>query len=268
MRRQNKKRITYALAVIMLVSLITCMCAGVSADGNAKVSFRIEGDKECIYSGIEEIADGSTLKTLLEAVNTKASLEMVGLETNYVTSVKGISSAKYGGWDGWLYLVNGVVPADAIQDCKLKDGDEVVFFFGDPYGVGFQFPEIEIVGGKIALYSMDTEYDASYNPIVKKKAVASASVSIFDASGKEYKYVTDENGEIAVDEALLKPGSYKYKIEKYAANGLPLVLRSAEGASYTVESSPDTSDASALVMLLAIASFSALALLCVRKNRT
>ncbi|MBO4971788.1 MAG: DUF4430 domain-containing protein [Clostridia bacterium] len=256
MKRQNKKSIISVIAIIMLVSITVCFSFAVSSEEKAKVSLRIEGDTECLYSTTEEVAAGSTLKALLEAVNTKASLQMVGLETNYITSIKGLSAAKYGGWDGWLYSVNGVVPTDSISDIKLKSGDEVVLFYGDPYGVGFQYPELEISDGSILVYSMDTEYDAAYNPIVKKKAVASASVSIFDPSGKEYKYVTNENGVIAVDSALLKPGTYTYKIEKYAQNGLPLVLRVKEGASYTVSSSPATSDVSVVVAVISAISLS------------
>ena len=256
MKRQNKKSIISVIAIIMLVSITVCFSLAVSSEEKAKVSLRIEGDTECLYRTIEEVAAGSTLKALLEAVNTKASLQMVGLETNYITSIKGLSAGKYGGWDGWLYSVNGVVPTDSISDIKLKSGDEVVLFYGDPYGAGFQYPELEISDGSILIYSMDTEYDAAYNPIVKKKAVASASVSIFDPSGKEYKYVTNESGVIAVDSALLKPGTYTYKIEKYAQNGLPLLLRVKEGASYTVSSSPATSDVSVVVAVISAISLS------------
>jgi len=254
MKKQNKKCITFIITCVVLATLISCLSSGAYADGKASVSLRIEGDTSCIYYSAEEIVPGSSLKSLLTSVNEKAALGMVGLETDYITSVKGISSAKYGGWDGWLYLINGTVPSESISDCKLNEGDEIVLFFGDPYGVGFQFPEIEITDDGISFYSMDTEYDASFNPIVKKKSVVSASVSIFDANGKEHKYITDENGRINADASLLKAGTYSYSIEKYAANGLPLVLRSEAGASYTVEESPDTSDEFVFFAVLALLS--------------
>lgn len=257
MKGQNQRGIIFVLAIIMLASTVLCFSVFVRAEEKTSVVFRIEGDTECFYSGVEEIESGSSLKSLISGVNAKASLQILGIETDYITSIKGVSAGKYGGWDGWLYLVNGEMPVESIANIKLYDGDEVIFFYGDTFGAGFQFPELEFIDGKISFYSMDTEYDASYNPVIKKNAIVGASVSIFNASGKEYKYVTDENGFIDADASLLTEGKYTYKIEKYSSSGLPLLLRSEEDAHYVIEGSPETSDNSVILCAVVIAVISA-----------
>lgn len=269
MKGQNKNCMIAkrAIAVIMLTVLTFCMAALVFADGKASVSLRIEGDASCLYYENEEIVAGSTLKDLLSAVNAKTSLNIVGIDANYITSIGGIDGGKYKGWDGWLYSVNGVIPSVGIDQTTLKDGDVVVMFYGDPYGVGMQFPEIEVKSGKLVFYSMDTEYDpVTYAPSVKKNPVASANVSLYDATGKKYDYVTDENGEIVPDALFLKEGTYKYSISKVSDNGIPLVLRSASDATYKVEATVETSDMSLIFVFAAIVAVS-FAGVAVRKKR-
>lgn len=269
MKGQNKNcMIARRLVAVIMVTVLTfCMAAVAFADGKVGVSLRIEGDASCLYYENEEIAAGSTLKDLLTAVNAKTTLSITGIDSNYITSIGGIESAKYKGWDGWLYSVNGVIPSVGIDQTTLNDGDVVVMFYGDPYGVGMQFPEVEVKSGKLGFYSMDTEYDpVTYAPSVKKNPVASANVTLYGADGKAYNYVTDANGEIVPDALFLKEGTHRYAISKVSDNGIPLVLRSASDAAYKVEAVVETSDMSMIFVFVAIIAIS-FAAVAVRKRR-
>lgn len=253
MKRQNEViGIGSRIIVVLLIGVLFAVTLTAAGNTDQTVSLRIEGASGCLYYANETISNESSLKQLLESVNLKASLNMVGLDTNYITEIGGIKSGSFGGWDGWLYIVNGVSPSESISDYILKDGDSIVLFYGDPYGVGFQYPEIELDDKGISFFSYDTEYDSSYNPIVKKNPVIGATVTICDNEGKSFEYLTDSDGRIYVDDSLLDFGTYSYKVEKYAENGMPLALRSAPDASYRIEQPPATYDLSIVYLLFAV----------------
>lgn len=263
--KNTRKTLTLAVICAMLLSLLTIF---VSAESETKISLRIEGDTSCLFNEtITFIGTEVTVKDVLAAADDKDNtLTVTGLDTGYVYEINGIKGGKYGGWDGWLYTVNGISPVTSVSETKLSDGDSVLLYFGDPYGVGFQLPEIEVKDGKISFYSMDTVYDENYNANIVKNPVVGATVKISDG-GNTYTYTTDANGTVEADEKLLKSGTYRYSIEKYAANGLPIVLRSAPDASYTVEQSPATSDISvSLAITSALSLIFIMALAAGKKN--
>ena len=158
--KKTLKKLTCAFIAVLMTALVM----GVAAEGSTiKVSLRIEGiSGNIFYDTVETSAEDASLKSLLaDVAESDKKLDIVGLENNYITSIAGETAGKFGGWDGWLYSVNGEIPPVTVEQCTLKDGDVVVLFYGDPYGAGMQFPMVDsskVNEGVISFKSNDTVY--------------------------------------------------------------------------------------------------------------
>ncbi|MBO4277842.1 MAG: DUF4430 domain-containing protein [Clostridia bacterium] len=208
-----------------------------------KVTLRVEGTDDNLFFGEVEFSEINTYVTVAYVINKAAadseSLTVVGADAGYITEVNGLAAGKYGGWDGWLYLLNGEDPGKGVNDCEVKDGDSIVLYYGDPFGVGMQYPETDlskISENEIKIFSNDTVYDENYNASVVVNPVAGATVKIGDR-----EYTTDENGIIKLD-GTQNAGTYAITIEKTAENGCPLVLRFAPGTEITINGRVTTGD--------------------------
>ncbi len=219
-----KKILLCALAVL----LVSCFAVAVNADADdpAIVTLRIEGINKNLYNAKVELDDKDEI-TVADVISKadfySEGIKVTGLEDSYITDINGESAGAFGGMDGWLYRVNGEYPTVAMNEHIVYDGDVIVVYYGDPFGVGMQFPEMdctELKNGVLKFTSKDTTYDESFNATVKVNPVADMKVT-FD--GKEY--ITDAEGVVNIDKSLLTIGSHDVTVSKYAENGLPLVLR-------------------------------------------
>ncbi len=139
----------------------------------------------------------------------------------YLKTVNDVTAGKFGGYDGWMYRVNGVEPSVSMGNYEVQPKDIVEIYYGDPYGDnGFQFPEVVYEDGMLMVYSMDKVYDENYNESIVRNPVVDALVRV-DWDVIEDR--TDENGQIYTSD-LLTPGEHTLYIEKYDDRGCPLVL--------------------------------------------
>lgn len=233
-----KKALSLILALIILtVCLASCVSTGDNGSGTTTepeetttepeetttvteapaadtFTLRIEGNDACLFEGEVTFSVGETLqKALLDFDANNNDITFKGTEDNYISEINGEAAAKFGGWDGWLFLVNGKMSEVGIGDVKLAKDDTVVFFYGDPYGAnGFLFPEYTVSEGKITF-----TYDNA--------PIEGMTVTL---NGKEYK--TDATGSITCE-----AGKYTMQISKYAESGLALVLRLPENTSVEVK---------------------------------
>ena len=177
-------------------------------------TLRIEGNSSCIFEGELTFSEGETLQNVLLAFDeANENVTFKGTADSYISEINGEASGKFGGWDGWLFLLNGKMSEVGISDVRLKKGDSVVFFYGDPYGAnGFLFPEYSVSEGKIT-------FTADGKPI------EGLTVTL---NGKEY--LTDAAGSVSC-----AAGKYTLQIGKYAESGLSLVLRLPENTSVEVK---------------------------------
>ena len=177
-------------------------------------TLRIEGNSSCIFEGELTFSEGETLQNVLLAFDeANENVTFKGTADSYISEINGEASGKFGGWDGWLFLLNGKMSDVGISDVRLKKGDSVVFFYGDPYGAnGFLFPEYSVSEGKIT-------FTADGKPI------EGLTVTL---NGKEY--LTDAAGSVSC-----AAGKYTLQIGKYAESGLSLVLRLPENTSVEVK---------------------------------
>lgn len=224
-------------------------------DDQLSVSLRIEGIESCIFNDTLSVsADGGKISLadfILLADEKNDSFIVSGIDSGYITAVNDDTEKSFGGWDGWLYTVNGIEPTVGINDLMLADGDSVILFYSDKYGVGMQFPRFSLDSGYCTFESVDTVYDDNWNPTDVVNPVADMTV-MWDG----VKYTTDENGRIPLPVSAMTKGVHECSYEKYAESGLPLVLRSEPGFTVSIDfmlgdtnldNAVDASDASVIL---------------------
>ena len=234
------KKVTLFVAMLSVVLSVNLVAfADETSESDAKVTVRIEGVDKTIYNDTVKLEGTDvTVKDIIEKVDADSDDVTVVIgksgDTFYVSGINDVYEYSYGGYSGWLYRVNGVEPAVAMDQQKLQDGDSVVVYFGDPYGAGMQYPEVKYEEGKFTITSKDVSYDETGNASEAVNPVQDATVKIND---KEYK--SDDNGEVKLEEADIAD-EYKVSVEKYAESGLPLVLRTS--TTITTKTDETTAD--------------------------
>ena len=241
MRKFLFKRFAALIAMSVVFSVISIYAASAAAPDTVSVRLRIEGISKNIYDGEVSVPkpEGGRLTVkdvLLHFGETNSSVSIAGVDIDYITEINGEASGAFGGWDGWMFLVDGKSPSEGINNVEISNGGEIVLYYGDPFGpLGFQYPQLDKSGlkeGILRFYSEDTVYDESWNPSVQKNPVTGAKVTWGNA-----EYTTDGDGKVMVEEKHLTKGDHSVKIEKYSEDGLPLLLRFAPGFNVTVEGS-------------------------------
>lgn len=244
MEKLNLK--TFALKILSFTFIFSLLCCTFalaednSAGGEVSFTLRIEGINKTAFYGEVTVpaAEGSTtLKDAMIYISASNNeLAVKGAEEDYITDINGDTAGKFGGWDGWLFTVNGVEAATGMSGCTLKGGESVVFYYGDPYGIGMQFPVMDTAAldnGTIIFTSSDTTYDDNYNPTVTVNPVADMEVTLTGQNGITESYKTDKDGKIDISSTKLT-GNTSVSIAKYAENGCPLVLRFAHDTEINI----------------------------------
>jgi len=227
------------LSKIIAVSLVLMILAGMAPQGAfadeidmITVSFRIEGVEENIYYNKElKIAEGSTVEDLIKQFRSVSGAPKITVTDStygvYISEIDGLAEFAHGGMSGWNYRVNDVEPSFGISLYKLKDSDSVVFYYGDPFGIGMQYPVADwsriLSDGIIRFTSVDTVYDEDWIPTRIVNPVVGATVTF-----RWNDYITDEKGEIKVTDKTGLSGFRTTQIERYDEQiGVPTVLRFA-----------------------------------------
>ncbi len=222
-KRTMKRAVALGACVLMLAMLLVSVLPARAAEG-LRVSVRIEGVSRTYYSGDVTLeADGSAMQAVVAAANA-ASITLTGADSGYISAVADEKAGAFGGWDGWMYRVNGKDQTVGLGDYKLADGDAVVLFYG---GYPTQFPKMSLEGTVLTFVSDDLAFDADYNATPVIAPIVGATVTVGDKT-----FVTDEKGQ--VDIAELADGTYPVQIEKKDASGAPVVVR-MEKASVTLK---------------------------------
>ena len=239
------KHIKKLLALILALAIVTAslpMAVFAGAQHQMTVTLRIEGVSQNYYYEtltVQYSSENLTVQDLIiYADNNSDAITVVGAtgSSPYITDINGDVAGTLGAYSGWLYTVNGVEPTVGVNGYNLSEGDNVVLYFGDPYGVGMQYPVIdvsEINTGVIRFTSTDTTYDEEWVPVVTENPVIGMTVVIGDKT-----FTTDDEGKIVFDNELLPTGNYPLSIDKKDGNGLPLVLRFAPDATIDIPELP------------------------------
>ena len=131
-----KRILCSALAAALAVSSYS-ISAFADDEKQMSVTVRIEGINRNLYYDTVEVpytGDNLTVQNALMYVDEKNDdITISGVESGWITAVNDDMQATFGGWDGWLYTVNGVSPTDTVNNYNLSEGDSVVLYYGDPY---------------------------------------------------------------------------------------------------------------------------------------
>lgn len=244
MNKISQKFTTFFFSVILFVAAISATTV-FAAEKSMSITLRIEGTKANLYYDTVKIpySDTLTLQEALTYIDEQNDSFAITVESAYITEVNGEAAGQFGGWDGWLYKVNGAEAAVSIDSLTLAAGDSVLLYYGDPYGVGMQFPvadTTDIDNGIMRFTSNDTTYDENSKATTSVKPVVGATV-IWDNNTGTTEYVTDENGEIKIAANELTAGTHRVQISKKGDSGIPLVLRMTPDFKVTVEGKITTS---------------------------
>ena len=242
---KNVKKILATLLAVAVVIAALPMAVFAGAQHQMTVTLRIEGISQNYYYDTLTIQYSSANLTVQDLIiyadENSDAITVAGAtgSSPYINNINGDAAGSLGSYSGWLYTVNGVEPTVGVNAYNLTEGDSVVFYFGDPYGVGMQYPvpdASDITNGVIRFTSMDTTYDSQWNPTVTENPVADMTV-VFGGE-TPVTYVTDKDGKITIEEQYLTPGEHSLSIDKKGDKGVPLVLRLAPDYMVTVPERP------------------------------
>ncbi len=209
------------------------------------VRLRIEGSTENIFDGYVS-AKSDRSATVEDVLNSLAESGQLDIEMKdsvyggkYITEIAGEREGHFGGYDGWLFRINGRLSDYGISYAEVSGGDEVLLYYGD---YDMLYPEADTSrlnsDGVIRFTATYTSYsqDESGNPIEAEITVpiADASVTWGYGQGLTAEYKTNENGEVTIPQSRLTNGVHNLQIEKYDASGKPLVIRLAKDFAVTV----------------------------------
>lgn len=96
------------------------------------ITLQVEGVNEIIMSGSISVEKDTTVYDVLKNMASQKSISISSSGFGSATYVKGINGLKefdYGPGSGWMYKVNGISPNYGAKAYKLKDGDNVVWYY-------------------------------------------------------------------------------------------------------------------------------------------
>jgi len=80
------------------------------------------------YSAQLSLAEDSTVYDALEIFARERDIEIEG-DPSYVTRIDGLGEKDTSLGSGWVYYLNGEMVWFAANECKLKDGDTVIWTY-------------------------------------------------------------------------------------------------------------------------------------------
>lgn len=223
-------------SILLLICFLVNMFAGVAFAGNdsKQISLRVEGIDGTI---LEETSYRTEAPSVYEAVYEILQDYNIPLEVaetssvKYIFSINGEEAGTFGGYDGWLYMVNNEIPDEAMDARPIYDGDEIVLYYGE-YPPGTYVPTVELsqetveagTGFTVTVTSTYYDWDQMTEVTVSLKDVE------INLSGETY--YTDDNGEAVITVPMV-PGDYSLKISLDRDDSFPLIVRTTKNITVT-----------------------------------
>ena len=229
-----KKLIAFLLTVLMLSTMCTAFAEDIiliAPNPNAApktVSLQVEGIEGNVYYGEVAWTEGATALSVLETALKDAKVEYVVKDSQYggkfVDSIGQDTSAKYGGYDGWMYYVDGQSPMFSIDAYALQGGEQVLVAYGD---MNLVLPIITAQKNYKGQVTVQVEadvtyYDESWNASIVREPMAGTKVTV---DGVEY--TADDKGQVVLSAESAAKETVSLQVEKIAEGGAPLLARLA-----------------------------------------
>ena len=247
----NKSKFRNGFAVLLAITvLMAVLPVGVYSDSGVgsntlnglsspqgvtsykQVHIRVEGISRNIVDSEFVITSTSSGQTALDALkqtleDKKVSYEIESAQYGqYIKSIKGEIAGSFGGYDGWLYLVNGSAPSVGASEYKIQTGDEVVFYYG-MFPPDTLTPHVDIQPSQPGVGDyLTVTVSSSYNDWFQNRTV---DIKIKNAviSFNNKIYTTDGNGQVIIKD-VYSPGTYSLKVEKNSEGSYPSIVRSGD----------------------------------------
>lgn len=220
----NKKVLAFFTVLILVFAQVVPASFAKAETKAIETYVRVEGLEGTIVEGKSSGVNAfDALEALLKQnnIDIKAKDDKYG---KYIESINGIKAAKFGGWDGWMYYIKNGSKVESAQSAidgyKLKEGDNIVVYYGDfntPFINSIRFePSVVKAQEPFNMYFEFKTFDYTQNkdiivPIKNAKVIIDKS-----------EYTTDEKGSIHV--TSLKSGEHTYSISGYDKDKLPKVI--------------------------------------------
>ena len=235
-----KKLIAFLLAAMLLST--ACFAAGgdiilIAPNPNAApktVSLQVEGIEGNVYYGEVAWSEGATALSVLETALKEAKVEYVVKDSQYggkfVDSIGQDTSAKYGGYDGWMYYVDGQSPMFSIDAYALQGGEQVLVAYGDMNLVLPIITAHKNYKGQVTVQveADVTYYDESWNANIVREPMVGTKVTVDGVD-----YTTDDKGQVVLSAESAAKETVSLQVEKIAEGGAPLLARLAP--DYTLD---------------------------------
>lgn len=188
------------------------------------VTVQIEGKDGNLFYDTVTLDEGDSVLQAVEKAFVMGEMEYAVAESpyggSYITQAAGLKEGAFGGYEGWLYYVDGISPPVSMSLSALKGGEAVVLVYTD---FDVLVPILETArdgqGVTVTITADVTTYDENWNAIVTRQPVAGAQVT---ADGTAY--VTDEQGMVRLNEADSAKAQVSFAVEKKNALGLPALV--------------------------------------------
>ena len=235
-----KKLIAFLLAAMLLST--ACFAAGgdiilIAPNPNAApktVSLQVEGIEGSVYYGEVAWTEGATALSVLETALKDAKVEYVVKDSpyggKYISSIGKDVEATYGGYDGWMYYVDGQSPMYSIDACPVAAGQSLLVAYGD---MNLVLPIITAQKNYKGQVTVKVEadvtyYDESWNANIVREPMIGTKVTV---DGVEY--TADDKGQVVLSAEAAAKAAVTLQVEKIAEGGAPLLARLAP--DYTLD---------------------------------
>ncbi|PYG87392.1 prenyltransferase/squalene oxidase-like repeat protein [Ruminiclostridium sufflavum DSM 19573] len=234
------KRLSSMLLILCLITNIFLGMDTYALETDRHVSIRVEGiysniaatgkdyttQKETVYDALYEVLEDNDVPVVVQD-------SQYG---KYISSINNEAAGQFGGYDGWMYAVNGVEGAVSMDSCSINEGDSILVYYGG-YSPQTYIPEVSLSSGEVAAGTAFTAkitatyFDWNINNNVTVN-VTGAAITLLDET-----YTTDNNGQ-AVITAPAAAGDYTLEISKERANNYPLLVRTTKEIKVTALGKP------------------------------
>ena len=187
------------------------------------VHLRIEGSSNNILDkNITVLANEKdfTIQEIIKKALEKDKISYLITESDLgreIFSIQSEAEGQFGRDDRWFYLVNGKALNTGIEGQKIKDGDEILIYYGmlSPDTI---MPSIETSPSKP---KVGEDFKITVRS-QKESTVIDGATVIFNNG----EYTTDDNGTVIIKSDLIdKAGIYYFKINKDVENSYPRIVR-------------------------------------------
>ena len=229
-----KKLIAFLLTVLMLSTMCTAFAEDIiliAPNPNAApktVSLQVEGIEGNVYYGEVAWTEGATALSVLETALKDAKVEYVVKDSQYggkyISSIGKDVEATYGGYDGWMYYVDGQSPMYSIDASSVAAGQSLLVAYGDMNLVLPIITAHKNYKGQVTLkVEADvTYYDESWNASIVREPMTGTKVTVDGVD-----YTADDKGQVVLSAEDSAKAAVTLQVEKIAEGGAPLLARLA-----------------------------------------